>query len=164
MEYSISVSATDMMAVCPRDSPINVRRLHKRAFLVVDLSSSSSEEDTVPVSKRTKKACLSSSSSEDELDFGPSSPHSHLSSRCFKGTVPPKAKHVFPLFEVSKQFSHKRDKICLSAVSPSPSTSRAFAHSSSLSRSCSRQVSPEIDWEWFALQLPLNKGSSATFR
>ncbi|CAH2220477.1 Hypothetical predicted protein, partial [Pelobates cultripes] len=86
MEDSISVSATDMVDVSPRESPINVRRLHKRAFLARDISSSSSEEDIVPVSKRKKKACLSSSSSEDELDFGPSSPHSRLSSRHFKGT------------------------------------------------------------------------------
>ncbi|CAH2220291.1 Hypothetical predicted protein [Pelobates cultripes] len=145
MEDSISVSATDMVDVSPRDSTINVRRLHKRAFLGRDLSSSSSEEDIVPVSKRKKKACLSSLSSEDELDFGPISPHSR--SQHFKGTVPPKAKRVFPAFQVSKQFSHKMDKTRLSAVRPLPSTSRAFAHSSSLSRSCSRQGSPEIDWE-----------------
>ncbi|CAH2300573.1 Hypothetical predicted protein, partial [Pelobates cultripes] len=81
-----------MVDVSPRDSPINIRRLHKRAFLARDLSSSSSEYNIVPVSKRNKKACLSSSSFEDELDFGPSSPHSRLSSRCFKGTVSPKAK------------------------------------------------------------------------
>ncbi|CAH2222368.1 Hypothetical predicted protein, partial [Pelobates cultripes] len=106
-------------------------------------------EDMVPVTcKRKKKRCLSSSlNSDDEHDIGPSSPHSRLNIRLFKWTVPPKAKRVFSLFKVSKQFSHNRDKSCLSAISPSPSSSRAFAHSSSVSQSCSRQGSPEIDWE-----------------
>ncbi|CAH2315397.1 Hypothetical predicted protein, partial [Pelobates cultripes] len=104
MEHSISMSATEMVDVPPRDSPINVRRLHKRAFLARDLSSSSTDEDIVPVSKIKKKGCFSSLSSEDELDFGSSSPHFRLSSRRFKGMVPPKMKRVFPSFEVSKQF------------------------------------------------------------
>ncbi|CAH2252467.1 Hypothetical predicted protein [Pelobates cultripes] len=150
MEDSISVSATDLVDASLKGSPINVRKLHKRAFLARDLSSSSSEEDLVPVlSKKNKgRRLVSSASSSSEENFSaPPSPHTRLSKRKFKGTGPQKRNSVFPLFEHQKHLPEKKDKSRWRLDSPSPSSSRAFAHSSSQSRPSSRYGSPEIDWE-----------------
>ncbi|CAH2295118.1 Hypothetical predicted protein [Pelobates cultripes] len=150
MEDSISVSATDLVDASLKGSPINVRKLHKRAFLARDLSSSSSEEDLVPViSKKNKgRRLVSSASSSSKENFSaPPSPHTRLSKRKFKGTGPQKRNSVFPSFEHQKHLPEKKDKSRWRLDSPSPSSSRSFAHSSSQSRPSSRYGSPEIDWE-----------------
>ncbi|CAH2284414.1 Hypothetical predicted protein [Pelobates cultripes] len=126
MEDSIYVSATDLVDASLKGSPINVRKLHKRAFLARDLSSSSSEEELVPVlSKKNKgRRLVSSASSSSEENFSaPPSPPTRLT---------------------PETPSREKGQIL---DSPSPSSSRAFAHSSSQSRSSSRYGSPEIDWE-----------------
>ncbi|CAH2222532.1 Tyrosine recombinase, partial [Pelobates cultripes] len=133
-----------------KGSPINVRKLHKRAFLARDLSSSSSEEDLVPVLNKKHKGrrLVSSASSSSEENFSaPPSPHTRLSKRKFKGTGPQKRNSVFPSFEHQKHLPEEKGKSRWRLDSPSPSSSRAFAHSSSQSRPSSRYGSPEIDWE-----------------
>ncbi|CAH2246024.1 Tyrosine recombinase [Pelobates cultripes] len=150
MEDSISVSATDLVDASLKGSPINVRKLHKRAFLARDLSSSSSEEDLVPVLNKKHKGrrLVSSASSSSEENFSaPPSPHTRLSKRKFKGTGPQKRNSVFPSFEHQKHLPEEKGKSRWRLDSPSPSSSRAFAHSSSQSRPSSRYGSPEIDWE-----------------
>ncbi|CAH2275075.1 Tyrosine recombinase [Pelobates cultripes] len=150
MEDSISVSATDLVDASLKGSPINVRKLHKRAFLARDLSSSSSEEDLVPVLNKKYKGrrLVSSASSSSEENFSaPPSPHTRLSKRKFKGTGPQKRNSVFPSFEHQKHLPEEKGKSRWRLDSPSPSSSRAFAHSSSQSRPSSRYGSPEIDWE-----------------
>ncbi|CAH2219478.1 Tyrosine recombinase [Pelobates cultripes] len=150
MEDSISVSATDLVDASLKGSPINVRKLHKRAFLARDLSSSSSEEDLVPVLNKKHKGrrlVSSASSSSEENFFAPPSPHTRLSKRKFKGTGPQKRNSVFPSFEHQKHLPEEKGKSRWRLDSPSPSSSRAFAHSSSQSRPSSRYGSPEIDWE-----------------
>ncbi|CAH2320092.1 Hypothetical predicted protein [Pelobates cultripes] len=106
MEDSISVSATYLVDASLRGSPINVRKLHKRAFLARDLSFSSSEEDMGPVLRKENK--------ERRLH--------------------------------QKHLPEKKDKSRWRLANPSPSSSRAFAHFSSQSRSSSRHSFPEIDW------------------
>ncbi|CAH2272732.1 Tyrosine recombinase [Pelobates cultripes] len=150
MEDSISVSATDLVDASLKGSPINVIKLHKRAFLARDLSSSSSEEDLVPVLNKKHKGrrLVSSASSSSEENFSaPPSPHTRLSKRKFKGTGPQKRNSVFPSFEHQKHLPEEKGKSRWRLDSPSPSSSRAFAHSSSQSRPSSRYGSPEIDWE-----------------
>ncbi|CAH2246396.1 Transposon Ty3-G Gag-Pol poly [Pelobates cultripes] len=150
MEDSFSVSATDLVDASLKGSPINVRKLHKRAFLARDLSSSSSEEDLFPVLRKKNKGrrLVSSAISSSEENFSaPPSPHTRLSKHKFKGTGPQKRNSVFPSFEHQKHLPEKKDKSRWRLDSPSPSSSRAFAHSSSQSRPSSRYGSPEIDWE-----------------
>ncbi|CAH2223401.1 Hypothetical predicted protein [Pelobates cultripes] len=134
MEDSISVSATDLVDASLRSSPINVRKLHKRALLARDLSSSSSEEDMVPVlHKKNKERQLVSSASysSEEKNSAPPSPHTRLSMRKIQGTGSQKRNSV--------------DKSRWRLDSLSPSSSRAFAHASSQSHSSSRHGSPEIE-------------------